>query len=69
MHSTQTLPLKRGQTRSVAMPTSGPLAKATPGLAQKPADEPPLSPSEAAREEHEKLAEHTMPDDPIGDYA
>jgi hypothetical protein len=31
--------------------------------------QPPLSPSEAAREEHEKSVEHTMPDDPVGDYA
>ena len=69
MNFNQMLPLKHNQTRSVAMPASRPPAKATPRPARKPAGEPPLSPSEAAREEHEKSVEHTMPDDPVGDYA
>jgi hypothetical protein len=69
MNFTQTFPSKPNQTRSVAMPASRPTAEATPRPARKPAGEPPLSPSEAAREEHEKSVEHTMPDDPAGDYA
>jgi hypothetical protein len=69
MNFTQTFPLNHNQTRSDAMPASGPPAEATPRPARKPAGEPPLSPSEAAQEEHEKTVEHTMPDDPVGDYA
>jgi hypothetical protein len=69
MNLTQTFPSKPNQTRSVAMPASRSPSRATPGPARKPAGEPPLSPSEVAREEHEKSVEHTMPDDPAGDYA
>src|SRR5260370_20988494 len=68
MNFTQTFPLKHNQTRPVAMPASRPPAKATPRPGRKPAGEPPLSPSEAARDEHEKSVKHTMPDDPVGDY-
>jgi hypothetical protein len=68
MNFTQTFPLKHNQTRSV-VPASRLPVRATPGPARKPVGEPPLSPSEAAREEHEKSVEHTMPDDPVGDYA
>jgi hypothetical protein len=69
MNFTQPFPSKLNQTRSVAMPASRPPAKPTPRPRRKPAGEPPLSPSEAAREEQEKSVEHTMPDDPVGDYA
>jgi hypothetical protein len=69
MNFTQTFPSKPNQARSVAMPASRPPAEAIPRPARNPAGEPPLSPSEAAREEHEKSVEHTMPDDPVGDYA
>ena len=32
-------------------------------------DEPSLSEADAAREENERTAEHTMPDEPDGDFA
>lgn len=32
-------------------------------------DEPSLSEADAAREENERSVEHTMPDDPNGDFA
>jgi len=69
MNFTQTFPSKPNQTRSVAMPASRAPAMATPRPARKPTGEPLLSPAEAAREHHEKSIEHTMPDDPVGDYA
>jgi len=69
MNFTQIFPLKHNQTRPVAMPASRPSAKATPRPGRKPAGDLPLSPSVAARDEHEKSVEHTMPDDPVGDYA
>jgi hypothetical protein len=69
MNFTPTSPLKYGQTTSLATPVFRPRAEATLRTAQKPEAEPPLSPSEAAREEHEKSVEHTMPDDPVGDFA
>jgi hypothetical protein len=69
MNFTPTAPLKYGQTTSLATPVFGPRAEAIPPTAQKPEGEPPLSPSEAAQEEHEKSIAHTMPDDPVGDFA
>jgi len=69
MNFAWTAPLKYGQTTSLATPVFGPRAEAIPQTAQKPDAEPPLAPSEAAREEHEKSIAHTMPDNPVGDFA
>jgi hypothetical protein len=62
-------PLKQNQTRSVAMPASRLPARRPHGRSGSPPSKSPLSPPEAAREEHEKSVKHTISGAPVGDYA
>jgi hypothetical protein len=59
MSNTQRFLSEDNETQSIDVPSSLP----------KLAEDPSLSPREAARDEREKSIKHTMPDDPHGDYA
>jgi|KBSMisStaDraftv2_1062788.scaffolds.fasta_scaffold3744212_1 hypothetical protein len=69
MSFTQTFPWENSDPPSVALASLKMAADATRRSGPKPAGEPSLSGSEAARDEHEKTVAHTMPDDPDGDFA
>ncbi|MDR5749098.1 hypothetical protein QCE73_38830 [Caballeronia sp. LZ029] len=69
MSFTQGFPLKDKEPPSVALTALQLAADATRRSGPKPSGEPSLSPSEAARDEHENTVAHTMPDDPEGDFA
>jgi hypothetical protein len=68
MSITQRFLSEDDETQSIDVPLPLPARTPISRSASKPPD-PSLSPSEAARDEHEKSVEHTMPDDPDGDFA